>query len=657
MGVPGRIRRRTIRFKIFGLLLVPVASMMVLWVVIVAVTTNDSLQLRAYGTIWSTLRVPADELIVELQQERLTAARFLGEPRIRREMVEQRPHTDRVVATFRELTQEQEAAGTVTPAMRKQLDDLLDRLGQLGVIRADIDAGLTSRIRAIEAYNAISDSAFRLQRSLALINDLPIYQQSLVVIDLAYSKELLTREQALAAGMLPNRQAIQAERRLFTQIVGNRRFMIDKSLAELDPELRAFHVNLITSPDYQRLRILEEGVIAGRSPAFAEWHPVSDEIARAFQQAQEQAGTRLAERAVPIADNVLARAVLLAGVGLAVVLITILITLRLGSRLSDELAALRRAAQELAQVRLPGVMEKLRRGDRVDVEVEAPPISTKGSTAEVKDVEEAFSAVQHTAIEAAVGQAELRAGVNQVFLNLARRSQALLHRQRIQLDGMQRRATDPGALDDLFRLDHLTTRMRRHAEGLIILSGAVPGRGWRKPIPMLDVVRGAAAEVEDYARVTVQPMSDHALIGGVVGDVIHLIAELIENATVYSPPHTSVNVRGEMVGNGFAVEVEDRGLGLPPEILAEFNERLANPPEFDLADSDRLGLFVVGRLAARHNIRVTLRPSPSGGTTAIVLIPLDLVSMPEAPDSPDGLEVVTLLPVDNDTSSGEEGDR
>jgi K+-sensing histidine kinase KdpD len=155
----------------------------------------------------------------------------------------------------------------------------------------------------------------------------------------------------------------------------------------------------------------------------------------------------------------------------------------------------------------------------------------------------------------------------------------------------------------------------------------------------------------------VQPMSDHALVGAVVGDVIHLIAELIENATVYSPPHTSVTVRGEMVGNGFAVEVEDRGLGLPPEVLAEFNERLANPPEFDLADSDRLGLFVVGRLAARHDIRVTLRPSPYGGTTAIVLIPIELVSTPEAPDSPQGLTPVTLIHKDNDTTTGEEGDR
>ena len=657
MGEPGRTRRRTIRFKIFGLLLVPVVSMMVLWAVIVGVTTRDSIDLRTYTTLWTTLRVPADRLIVELQTERLTAARFLADRRGRAEMIAQRPHTDRAVATFRELARSQEAAGTITPAMRENLDDLLARTNELDAIRADIDARLTSVIRAMEAYDAISDAAFLLQRSLSMIDEIPIYQQTRVVIDLAYAKELLSREQALAAAMLSTRPMPQAEQKLFTQIAGNRRFMIDQALRELDPGLRAFHVDLIASPEYQRLRILEESIFANRPPSFTEWQTVSNRLATAFQQAQDQAGARLAQRAEPVADDVLARAVLLAGAGLAIVLLSVLVTLRLGSRLSVELAALRRAAQEVAQVRLPNVVDKLRRGEKVDPQVEAPPIRTAGTTAEIKDVEEAFSAVQHTAIEAAVGQAELRAGVNQVFLNLARRSQALLHRQRIQLDDMQRRATEPEQLEDLFRLDHLTTRMRRHAEGLIILGGEVPGRGWRKPVPLIDVVRGAAAEVEDYRRVTVHPMSDHALVGEAVGDVIHLVAELIENATVYSPSHTTVHVRGEMVANGFVVEVEDRGLGLPPEILAEYNDRLANPPEFDLADSDRLGLFVVGRLAARHDIRVTLRPSPYGGTTAIVLIPLDLISTPEAPDSPRGLAPVTLIPVDNDASTGEEGDR
>jgi K+-sensing histidine kinase KdpD len=172
--------------------------------------------------------------------------------------------------------------------------------------------------------------------------------------------------------------------------------------------------------------------------------------------------------------------------------------------------------------------------------------------------------------------------------------------------------------------------MRRHAEGLIILSGATPGRGWSRPVPLLDVVRGAAAEVEDYQRVIVEPMPAQRLDGPVVGDVIHLIAELIENATVYSPPHTTVIVRGEAAARGFAIHVEDRGLGMSAEELTDFNGRLASPPEFDLADSEQLGLFVVSRLAARHDIRVTLRGSPYGGTTAIVLIPAEHVTDPPA---------------------------
>lgn len=278
------------------------------------------------------------------------------------------------------------------------------------------------------------------------------------------------------------------------------------------------------------------------------------------------------------------------------------------------------------------VLVKLKRGDDVDVATEAPPLQTAGGTAEIQDVGRAFSTVQETAVEAAIGQARLQRGVSQVFLNLARRSQTLLHRQRTQLHGMQRHATDPDMLEELFRLDHLTTRMRRHAEGLIILSGNAPGRAWRKPVPMYDVVRGAAAETEDYARVNVLPMEDHGLDGAAVADVIHLIAELIENATIFSPPHTSVSVRGELVGMGFAVEIEDRGLGMTKERLAELNERLANPPEFDIADTDRMGLFVVARLAARRDIRVTLRPSPYGGTTAIVLIPSVLMVGPKDPD-------------------------
>jgi hypothetical protein len=167
--------------------------------------------------------------------------------------------------------------------------------------------------------------------------------------------------------------------------------------------------------------------------------------------------------------------------------------------------------------------------------------------------------------------------------------------------------------------------MRRNAENLIVLSGSVPGRGWRQPVPLVDVVRGAVAEIEDYERVTVLPMGSAALGGRVVGDVIHLLAELVENATSFSPPETPVQVGGQKVANGFVVEIEDRGLGMSEADLALANEQLRNPPEFKLSSTARLGLYVVGRLAERHGIRVQLRESAYGGTMAIVLIPSTLV--------------------------------
>ncbi len=167
--------------------------------------------------------------------------------------------------------------------------------------------------------------------------------------------------------------------------------------------------------------------------------------------------------------------------------------------------------------------------------------------------------------------------------------------------------------------------MRRHAEGLIILSGETPARGWRQPVPLIDVLRAAVAEVEDYTRIRVLARTRSAVAGHAVADIIHLVAELAENATVFSPPNTPVRIQGDVVGRGFAIEIEDRGLGISPDRLAEINRDLADPPQFDLSDSDRLGLFIAGQLARGTTVTITLQPSVYGGTTAIVLIPMALV--------------------------------
>ena len=238
----------------------------------------------------------------------------------------------------------------------------------------------------------------------------------------------------------------------------------------------------------------------------------------------------------------------------------------------------------------------------------------------------AIASLGQRAAAATASESGLRDGLRQVFVSLAKRNQSLLQRQLRLIDTLEQKAADPAALADLFALDHLTTRMRRHAESLAILSGAAPGRSWREPVPAIDVIRAAIAEVEDYRRVSVLTAAEDAVVGPAVADMIHLLAELIENATLYSPSGTRVEIRAGRVANGFAVEIDDRGLGIEPDQLREINQQLASPPDFDLADADRLGLFVGGKLAAKHGVRVSLRPSPYGGTSAIALLPNSIVA-------------------------------
>jgi hypothetical protein len=256
--------------------------------------------------------------------------------------------------------------------------------------------------------------------------------------------------------------------------------------------------------------------------------------------------------------------------------------------------------------------------------------------AEFAAVTAALSGVQDTALEAAAAEARLRGGFRQVLTSLGRRNQSLLLRQLRIIDTLEQQAASPAALADLFTLDHLTTRMRRHAESLTVLSGAPAARPRIGAVPVIDVIRAAVAETEDYKRVAVRTETEETVVASAVNDMIHLLAELIENATLFSPSSTKVEVRAERVANGFAIEVEDRGLGIAPDQLGELNHRLARPPDFDLVDADRLGLFVAGLLATRHRVEVSLTPSPYRGTKAIVLLPEDLMLPPALNPFPAG---------------------
>ncbi|MBB4920764.1 sensor histidine kinase [Streptosporangium saharense] len=623
---------RPIRFKISALLAIPIVSLLALWGFAATVTVGDSMNLLTVSTLYDTVGKPGDELSNSLQHEHLLSAEYLASrtDSARAALAVQRNITNQARQRFRERTNTESAKSAMTPDMRIRFNEVMNRLNALDGTRVKVDGGRIGLVGLSRDFSLVPDALNRLSSTMSLNNDLPLFQQSRSLGMISYAKDLMSRERALASGVLGmNRSMSASELQLFNQLATNRVFLLEQNLPDLEPRLRLPFAGMMTSTIYTRYTGLEETLQAGEIIPATEWRSAGDDLEAVYERALTAVTLSLADRAAPSAAATFTRAGVAGALGLVAVVASLLVSYRVGSGLTRELAGVRRAAMEVAEVRLPRVMEKLRRGDPVDVAIEAPPLEPLGSTAEVHDVAAAFDSVQLRAMQSAVEQAKLREGVAQSFRNLARRSQSLLQRQLKLLDGMQKQAEDPAALENLFLLDHLTTRMRRHAEGLVILSGGASGRKWRSSVLMEDVLRGAAAQVEDYARVRVYPMSGTTLVGSAVADMMHLFAEIIENATVFSPPGGEVSIRGELVGRGFAIEIEDRGLGMTPEKRVAINERLASPPEFDPSETDRLGFAVVGLLAARYGVNVTLRPSPYGGTGVVILLPENLLGDPE----------------------------
>jgi signal transduction histidine kinase len=499
---------------------------------------------------------------------------------------------------------------------------------------------------AFQAYTAIIDAEFHYYYSAIQDTGGLLAQPSIGAADAAYALEMANREVVLADGALADGGYLSAAaEQAFTGAAANRRLLMNQVITLMPPSMSAAYVSIENSAPYQQFQAMENQITSSTGSgepipvSTAAWQSASQAYLASMGVAELNSGAQLAAMAASLSDSSLTKAILTGGIGLVAVLASFLLMAWLARRLTRDMRGLDGSVRAMADERLPRVVERLRRGDDVDVQAESPP-PPASTVREISQIAASFAMVQESAVKAAVDQARLRKGVSQVFLNISMRNQSLLHRQLSMLDSMERRTSEPDALADLFRLDHLTTRMRRHAEGLIILSGSTPARGWRNPVPVVDVLRAAVAEVEDYVRVDVVSESRDLIAGNAVNDVIHLFAELIENATVFSPPNTRIEVRADRVGTGLVVEIEDRGLGLSKEELADINSRLTRPAEFDLANSEQLGLFVVSRLAARHAVTVTLRRSAYGGTTSILLLPFGVVVRAEddyltgAPETP-----------------------
>ncbi|MFI6502430.1 nitrate- and nitrite sensing domain-containing protein [Nonomuraea typhae] len=621
-------RGRPIALKLLVLLFVPLVSLVGLWAFAAGLTGGEGMRLLEINNLVNNLVDPAEQVVIQLQNERHLSIEHISGKRQGDKVAKQRGQTDTALKRLHQLAAEEQ---NISPEMDAQLRGLNTALEQLPDIRT-IASGYAPRpLDVIIGYNRIVDAVYRMYDAMILVPDTSLYRQARAITMLGEAKELLARERAVVTVVLDAGKVGKGEREAFTGMVATRRLLFTQALAQLDDGLRAPYDALVAGPAYREFLELEDllggqATFNGLPAGAATWPTDAANLWAAVERNQLEATRGIISRVNPTANAILIKIGIAGGVGLLAVLASIGLSLRFRRRLVRELAALRAAAAELAEVRLRGLVQRLRAGNQAPEPIQVEPLTVAANTTEVHDIVQAFNSVQSTAVEAAVGQARLRHGVNQVFVNLARRNQSLLHRQLLQLDGMERGTEDPEELEDLFKLDHLTTRMRRHAESLIILSGQAPGRGWRNPVPILDVLRAAVAEVEEYQRVEVLQPPAIALAGSAVADVAHLVAELVENATLFSPPQTRVDLRSTITPHGLSIEIEDRGLGLTRPEIDDLNARLTATPEFDLAQSDRLGLFVVARLAARHGILVRLGPSPYGGLTALVGLPSALLS-------------------------------
>jgi hypothetical protein len=622
-------RDRPIRGKIISLVVAPIAALLALWIFATTMAAGPALNLLNVQTLLDTIGKPGEYLTAELQQERRLTAIYLAGKGDGAELGAQRTRTDQVIADFRSAAGSDAARDAAVNELDTKIDAMFTALDGIGAARGRIDRREVDVTTALAFYTEVVDVSFRMFFGSATFNDPQVDRGIRAITTLGRGREWLSQTDAQLAAAFTARKLSEADHARLIGFINTQRFLYAEAAADLSFEDRAAYEKVVGDGPFTRLVAMQDAIVAstarpGAVPVDQQaWQTAFTDAVAQLREVELAAAGRLDDLAAPIAAGILIRLGLAGLVGLAAVIVSVVVAVRVGRSLVGRLTRLRADALHLAGHRLPAVVRRLQGGEKVDVDAEAPPLEYGKD--EIGQVGHAFSEVQRTAVLSAIQEAEVRRGINEVFLNIARRSQALLHRQLALLDKMERRAADPQELEDLYRVDHLATRMRRHAEDLVILAGATPGRGWRNPVPVIDVIRGAISEVEDYRRIDVTAVEHAAVVGRAVGDVIHLLAELLENAASFSPPNTRVHVAGQSLPNGYAVEIEDRGLGMTAEAIDEANARLLEPPVFDPAHSARLGLYVVARLGAKHGVHVQLRRSPYGGVTAVALLPTVLI--------------------------------
>ncbi|WP_432171341.1 nitrate- and nitrite sensing domain-containing protein [Streptomyces sp. 1222.5] len=631
-------RPTTVRARIVALALAPAVALMALWsFAMVSVTAELRALVRLQG-VYEDFGTPVDTAVGQIQIERRLSATYLGgrlDTTTAGQLLGQQRRTDRAVDAMRQAVRDGDR-DRLTDRQRQALDTMVKATGRLEGLRERVLSRRLSWDRAVDEYSALVEPGFDVQSTLTALQAGQLAREAQVVVELVRVREFVSREDALVAGARAAGTLTDRQYDSLTATIEDRRVFERTYVPDLPADSRALFEQFARDDLHRSLERSEDALLrsgaagAGRAVAADSWRSTTDRTVKRYMLLCTRSAENSAARGRAFAYRELTKAAVVGAVGLAAVALSLWFAVRGARRISRRLETLRDAADVLTQRQLPDVMRRLGAGEEVDAAAEAPPLAADDvRDDEIGQVGRSFNAARLAAVEAAVRQATLRRGLFAVLLNIARRNQALVHRQLKLVDTLERRTEDPDVLRELFRIDHLTTRMRRHAESLIILSGSAPGRRWRRPVPVADVVASAVGEIEDYARVVVPPMPETGVAADAVADVVHLVAELLENATVFSPPHTQVTLRTGRVGGGFVLEIDDRGLGLDAGQRAEAQRTLTDPDAFDPTRHDRLGLYVVGRLAALHGIEVSLRDSPYGGTTAVVLLPESVLAEPE----------------------------
>jgi signal transduction histidine kinase len=551
-----------------------------------------------------------------------------------------RDKTNRARSAFLEGTQEiGDASGSgQLSGVRDSIVGIASELNNLSAIRANAYKDPQNSTQTVEAYHRLITGLLSLSQDMAQATSNPeMIQRTRALAAFSTAKEYASMQRAVIAAALP------ASNTTFGHLSENDRQYALSALESQDSELDSFRsiygdgAEDLTKPidqgsptieaaDQYAGRVLKStnGLESQDKRSYKDW---IDDDSTKIQQMKSIEGTLLEqmEQKARELKNASEREAIISGALILLVLGVSLVGAFVVARsMIRSLRRLQETATKVAQERLPELVKQLSESDPQDVDTSVESVGVH-SRDEIGQVAAAFDDVHREAVRLAAEQALLRGNVNAMFTNLSRRSQGLIQRQLSLISELESREADPDQLSSLFKLDHLATRMRRNGENLLVLAGEEPGRRWTRPVPLVDVLRAAASEVEQYERIELAAVPATEVAGRVVNDLVHLLAELLENATSFSSPQTKVKVTGHALPDGrVLIEIHDTGIGLSPEDLAQINERLASPPTVDVSVSRRMGLFVVGRLSQRHGIRIQLRPSDSGGTTALVMLPVDV---------------------------------